>query len=93
MTLTNSTVSGNSTAGSNADGGGTYARSGAVTLTNSTLSGNQVTGTNTDGGGVWVDDLVLTIVNSTITGNSATDAGGGLGMLVDGTDKKLTIHN
>ena len=93
VTLTNSTVSGNSTAGAFADGGGISSASGAVTLTNSTVSGNQVTGTDSDGGGVRFDDSVVTIVNSTITGNSATGAGGGLGMLVDSSDKKLTIHN
>ena len=93
VTLTNSTVSGNTTAGTDSDGGGIYASTGAVTLTNSTVSGNQVTGTNSEGGGVRFDDSVVIIVNSTITDNSAAGAGGGLGMLVDGTDKKLTIRN
>jgi Ca2+-binding RTX toxin-like protein len=93
VTLTSSTVSGNSTAGNYADGGGILASFGAVTVTNSTISGNQVTGTDSDGGGVWFDDSVVIIVNSTITGNTASRTGGGMGMLVDGPDKKLTIHN
>jgi hypothetical protein len=93
VTLTNSTVSGNSTAGNFAKGGGIYARTGAVTLTGSTVSGNQVTGINSEGGGVFLDDSVVTIVNSTVTGNSASRVGGGLGVLAYGLDKKLTIHN
>jgi CSLREA domain-containing protein len=93
VTLSGSTVSGNSTAGEYGSGGGIFASSNAVTLTGSTVSGNRVTGADSDGGGVWFDDAVVTIVNSTITGNSATRAGGGLGMLADSYDKKLTIHN
>ena len=93
VTISQSTLSGNSTTGSGARGGAIVAFSGAVTISQSTLSGNQVTGTNSDGGAFFFDDSVVTIVNSTITGNSATDVGGGLGMLVDSPDLKLTIHN
>ena len=48
--LTGSTVSGNSTTGSNASGGGIFSGSGAVTLTDSTVSGNTSAG---DGGGIY----------------------------------------
>ncbi len=93
VTLTDSTLSGNSTAGNVAYGGGIRSFSGSVMLTNSTLSGNEVTGAFSDGGGLWFDDSVVSIVNSTITGNTASGAGGGLRMLADSFDKKLTIHN
>jgi CSLREA domain-containing protein len=93
VTLSNSTVSGNRTAGTTSRGGGIYARAGNVTLTGSTLSGNQVTGATSDGGGIWFDNSIVTILNSTITANTASGAGGGLGMVANPTDKKLTIHN
>jgi fibronectin-binding autotransporter adhesin len=95
LTLTRSTVSGNRTSGRNSNGGGIYSSYNGATLTliGSTISGNQVTGTNSDGGGVGFNNSVVTIINSTITGNSATRAGGGLGIIVDRFDKKLTIHN
>jgi CSLREA domain-containing protein len=93
VTLTGSTVSENRTSGNYTRGGGIFTISGAVTLTGSTISGNQVTGTDSDGGGVGFNNSVVTIINSTITGNSATRAGGGLGIFVDNSDKKLTIHN
>lgn len=95
LTLTRSTVSGNRTSGRNSYGGGIYSSYNGATLTliGSTISGNQVTGTDSDGGGVGFNNSVVTILNSTITGNSATRAGGGLGMDVDTSDKKLTIHN
>ena len=50
VTLTDSTVSGNSTAGDSADGGGIYGD--AVTLTDSTVSGNSTAGDGADGGGI-----------------------------------------
>jgi hypothetical protein len=66
VTLTNSTISGNTaTAG---DGGGVWAN-GTVTLTNSTISGNTATGTGT-GGGVWANGTV-TLVYATVVQNSA----------------------
>ena len=51
LTLDQSTVSGNSTAGSGAHGGGIFA-CGAVTLTQSTVSGNSTAGINAYGGGI-----------------------------------------
>ncbi len=66
LTLTNSTVSGNSTAGDEANGGGISG--GTVTLTNSTVSGNGTVGRGADGGGISGRDVTLT--NSTVSGNS-----------------------
>jgi hypothetical protein len=68
LTLTNSTVSGNSAV----CGGGVYNTS-SLTLTNSTVSGNSAF----CGGGVY-NTGSLTLSNSTISGNSADDAGGGV---------------
>ncbi|WP_197278754.1 choice-of-anchor Q domain-containing protein, partial [Pseudanabaena sp. 'Roaring Creek'] len=69
VTLTNSTVSGNTV---NAFGGGIYGN-GAVTLTNSTISGN----TALNGGGIYSNGAV-TLTNSTVSGNTAKANGGGI---------------
>ena len=66
VTLTNSTISGNSTVGA---GGGIFAF--AVTATDSTISGNQAVN---DGGGIAAFDL--TLVRSTVSGNSGGFGGG-----------------
>ncbi len=74
LTLTNVTVSGNTT--SNAGGG--VASSGAtplLTITGSTISGN--TATNVRGGGILMRGGTLTITNSTVSGNTAPAAEGG----------------
>ena len=69
VTLTNSTVSGNSTSG---NGGGIFSW-GTVTLTNCTISGNTA---SQRGGGLNAVTLIPT--NSTITGNTAVIEGGGI---------------
>lgn len=93
VTLAGSTLFGNRTSGVQSHGGGVFTSSGNVTLANSTLSGNRAEGPNSDGGAIWLNNSLATIRNSTITGNTATRAGGGLWILADSTDKKLTIHN
>ena len=78
MTLADSRVSDNSTAGANAAGGGVHLLTGRLTLADSTVSGNSTTGDDADGGGIWIiGDLTLT--NSTVSGNSTSgeDADGG----------------
>jgi filamentous hemagglutinin family protein len=77
LTLTNSTVSGNTA--DLGSGGGIYAN-GAVTLTNSTVSGNTATGDGFAGGGIYANGAV-TLTNSTVSGNTLTGvegAGGGV---------------
>ena len=72
LTLTNSTVSGNSAT----SGGGAIFNNnaGTLTLTNSTVSGNSAT---SSGGGIFNNNLgILTLTNSTVSGNSASSAGG-----------------
>ena len=86
LTLTNSTLSGNS---ADQDGGGIYnANGGTLTLTNSTVSGNNA---GVDGGGIRNDPGgTLTLTNSTVTGNTAGDDGGGIYNIAGGT---LTLTN
>jgi hypothetical protein len=81
LTLTNSTVSGNSAA---SWGGGIYSEDGALTLTNSTVSGNSA---DWGGGGIY-NYGALALTDSTVSGNSA-DRGGGI-YNEDGT---LTLTN
>ena len=69
VTLTNSTVSGNTAE----SGGGIYSN-GNVTLTNSTVSGNTAA---QDGGGIYGNGAV-TLTNSTVSGNTAALSGGGI---------------
>jgi FG-GAP repeat len=73
LTLTNSTVSGNSA--NNSEAGGIF-NLGALTLTNSTVSGNN-SGSNSDGGGIS-NSGTLTLTNSTVSGNGAGMHDGGI---------------
>lgn len=73
LAIQNSTISGNSTSGALANGGGIYA--GAVSVSNSTISGNR--SFNGAGGGIFASSL--TVSDSTISGNlSFGGAGGGI---------------
>jgi hypothetical protein len=76
LSVTNSTVSGNSASFS---GGGIYNVSGTLTVTNSTVSGNSVTGTSGGGGGIFNNGGAVTVTNSTVSGNGATGTSGGGG--------------
>jgi len=74
LTLTNSTVSSNTTP----DRGGGIQNTGTLTLTNSTVSGN--TATN-GGGGIFSLNGTLTLTDSTVSGNSVistSNSGGGI---------------
>jgi hypothetical protein len=84
LTVSNSTLSGNSST-SYAGGGGIYNR-GTLTVSNSTLSGNSA------GGAGGIANLgTLMVSNSTLSGNSATDSGGNSGGIYNsGT---LTVSN
>ncbi|MDO4571324.1 MAG: choice-of-anchor Q domain-containing protein, partial [Planctomycetia bacterium] len=70
LTVTNSTIAGNSAS----DGGGIYSY-GTLTVTNSTISGNKA---SDYGGGIYNSSGTLTVTNSTISGNSASWDGGGI---------------
>jgi len=68
LTVTNSTLSGNSAK----FGGGIFNGSGPLTVTNSILSGNN----SINGGGGILNGGPLTVTNSTFSGNSASLGGG-----------------
>jgi len=78
LTVSNSTLSGNSSGnsspGGGAPGGGIY-NAGTATVSNSTFSGNSAI---FDGGGIFNAGYSLVISNSTLSGNSAAGGGGGL---------------
>ncbi len=70
LTVTNSTLSGNSAW--QYYGGGIYNKSGTVTVTDSAFSGNSAA----KGGGIYNKSGTLTVTNSTFSGNSAAFGGG-----------------
>jgi hypothetical protein len=95
LTITNSTVSGNSAF----VGGGIYddgeqGSGAALTVTNSTISGNAAG----FGGGIVNVSATMTLSNSTISGNSATDPAGVAGGVYNAGDfcsgsATLTVSN
>jgi Right handed beta helix region len=72
VSLTNSSVSGNTTSGS---GGGIYSFEGSGDLTNSTVSGNTA---GQNGGGIYEAPGSFRLNNSTVGGNTAGGNGGGI---------------
>ena len=79
LTVSNSTISGNTASLDQPGGGGGIASSGTLTVANSTISGNSAY----QGGGVlhvpgipFLNGNGLSLTNSTITANSATVGGG-----------------
>ncbi len=85
LTLTDSTVSGNSTGGFR--GGGFVNVAGQATLTNSTISGNTSTGQGAGGLWNWIGGT-LTLINCTVSGNTGNGYSGGI--LNDGSTLTLT---
>ncbi len=86
LTLTDSTVNGNSTGGYR--GGGIVNLGGHATLTNSTVSGNNSDGQGAGGILNWAG--ALTLINSTVSGNTGNGYGGGISQVYYGT---LTLAN
>jgi CSLREA domain-containing protein len=84
LTITNCTITGNSTP--NGTGGGIL-NGGTLTVTNSTITGNSA---SNSGGGIRNLSGTLTVTNSTITGNSATLGGGGI---VNNAGATVTVTN
>jgi CSLREA domain-containing protein len=81
LTLIGSTITGNSTAGDRASGGGIYTYSGAVTLTGSTVSGNNTEAVFASGGGIATYSGAVTLSGSTVSANSTAGnsaSGGGI---------------
>lgn len=82
LTITDSSLMGNSTDGS---GGGIYNFQGTVTITNTTITNNSAS----SGGGTYNFDGTMTIIDSTFTGNSADNDGGG----INNENGTMTITN
>ncbi|MEQ1764466.1 MAG: choice-of-anchor Q domain-containing protein [Pyrinomonadaceae bacterium] len=78
LTILNSLIVGNSTAGAADNGGGFYNSAGTATIANSTFTTNTVAGVGADGGAIRVETGTLNLTNVTISGNTANDTGGGI---------------
>ena len=90
LTLTSSTVSGNTATGDDAGGGIT--NDGMLTLSNSTVSDNTTTGSTNASGGISNESGgTLTLHNSTISGNMAGPNSTGVGGIYN--NGKLMISN
>jgi len=84
LTITNSTVSNNS---SDLAAAGLYNGGGTLSISNSTFTGNTVSGGS--GGAIRIGGGIVTITNSTISGNSASGVGDGIYQ----TTGTLTLNN
>jgi hypothetical protein len=88
LTVTNSTVSGNSARGMPGRGGGIF-NFGTLTVTNSTVTGNIVGGAFGLGYGGGIENQGTAAVNnSTVTGNTGARGGG-----IANLQGSVTIHN
>ena len=74
LTLTNSTVEGNSTSGSIARGGGIFTE-GSLVLNNSTVSGNSTAQSFSHGGGIYTAAGTISLNQSTVSDNSTAGPG------------------
>jgi hypothetical protein len=89
LTVTNSTISGCTSA--NSTTGALYDNStGALTVTNCTFSGNSTSGTSGEGTAVWFRTAPATLTNVTISGNSNTMQGAAIDVVGTGS---LTVIN
>ena len=87
-TISNSTLSGNSSQGS---GGGIGVALGTLTLTGSTLNGNS--SSQGDGGGIGAVGSSLSLTNDTLTGNTAPAfSGGGLSQTAVGPSRVRPVN-
>ncbi len=85
VTVTDSTISGNS-ADLGGAGGGIFSGGGTVTVTDSTITGN----TASDGSGLFNNVGSVTVTDSTISGNTA--AGAGLGGGIFNNDGSVSLE-
>ena len=84
LTMSQSTLSGNSTTGIGARGGAIFASFGAVTVSQSTLSGNFTTGVAALGGAIYAIAGAVTVSQSTLSGNSTVGVSADGGAIVAG---------
>ncbi len=80
MTVTNTTVAGNTAAGDADDdgGGGLFNNGGTLLVRGSNVNDNDATGTLGSGGGLFANGGTLDIANSEVAANGANRAGGGI---------------
>jgi len=90
LTIDQSTVSGSSTAGNDARGGGIFS-SGPVTLTGSAVSGNSTAGVAAHGGGIWASGA-LTLNDSAVSGNRTEGEFAAGGAIVTFAGASVTIN-
>lgn len=88
LQLTRSTISGNSTTGGGAHGGGVYARH--ATVTDCLITNNSATGTLANGGGLNASAYAK-IIRSTIANNLSGQYGGGIRVLGEPTQFGLGL--
>ena len=69
LTISGSTITGNSTLGGGAHGGAIFSDTGAIIIIESVLSGNRTTGDGAYGGGLFCRSGEVTITRSTLSGN------------------------
>ncbi len=80
MMISQTTFSGNTAEGDDADNGGgaLYNNGGRMELDSTTVTGNTATGTSGSGGGILNNGGNLIVMSSTVSDNDAPRAGGGL---------------
>lgn len=94
LTIDDSTLSGNSTAGIAAQGGAIYASAGDLTITGSTFSGNSTADTSSNGGAISTSGAVdLQISGSTLSGNSTGGLSANGGAINVNSGGSLAISN
>ncbi|MFN8596437.1 MAG: Ig-like domain-containing protein [Anaerolineae bacterium] len=89
LTITHSTINGNTAQGTDYGGGGLDNTEGAIVIENSTFSGNT---TAANGGGIHDYDGAITLNYTTITSNTAR-LGGGIYLTGTITDTMLEVSN
>lgn len=79
LTLSECTLSGNSTIGEQASGGAVWSGGGVVTLQESTCYGNSTTGNDAEGGAIAAFNAAVRVIQSTLSNNltEGTGADGG----------------
>jgi len=83
LSISNSTLSGNFTLGSLAQGGAIHTKFGALTITDSTLSYNYTRGNGASGGTINSAFSSVTLTNSTLMGSVASGSGSQGGAIND----------
>ena len=89
VTVTDTTISGNTTGG--AELGGGIANSGTLTVSDTSIAGNRASGIFPQGGGLYNDGGAVTVTDTTITGNTLGEGVPAQGAGVYSTGGILTV--